>query len=156
MSHSRDNNETSWPADLADLERRLADRVRQEPAPNLRRSVRAAVARELDRHVGEMAKRLRWRRLAAAAAVVLVWLNFSTSVVNNMDWRFRGDNGRTQIAAAARHVSELAPELSKHDALRQAMLLEAGLRAAPAPYGRASLDRFLKNQQKELGSWDIR
>jgi hypothetical protein len=155
MSHPN-KDEASWPSNLVDLERLLADRIRQEPAPDLRQRVQAAVSRELDRQAGERTKRLRWRRLGAAAAVVLVWINFSTSLVNNMDWRFRGDNGGAEMAAAARHVRKLAPDLSEQDAMRQALLLQAGSRAAPAPYIRASLDRFLKNQLREHESWDTR
>jgi hypothetical protein len=134
--------------DLAALERQLALRTMPEPT-GLRGKTLAAVRSELAR---PYAVRLGWRWLAGAAAAVLVGVNFSTSVIHGMDWRLAGGIGPGEVAATARQMQLLAPELPPREALRQAVLLKAGSRGVPAPAGPASLDRVL--QQRERETWD--
>jgi hypothetical protein len=137
------------PPDLAELERRLAGRPRPEPAAGLRPRVLAAVGRELGRRGGGSA----WRFAAATAAAALLWINFSMSVANDMDWRLgRGLDGAT-LAAAAGRLRQLVPELPEREALRQALLLQAGSRLVPAPDLRPSADR-IRLFSREHGKWD--
>ena len=141
MSPSDNGAEFGLPADLAALERQLAERGRTTP-PELRQRVLAAIRREFNARDCGNRRPLRWQWLAASAAAVLVAINFAASVINNMDWRLAEGVVSGEIAAAIQRVQALAPELSPHEVRRQSLLLRAGARAAPAPYGRSTLVRI--------------
>ena len=153
MTPSPNGADLRLPDDLAALERRLAERIPAATPTGLRERVLAAVRRELPTHDQGNHRRLGWRWLAGSAAAVLVALNFSNSIVNNMDWRLTECIETVEIAAAVQRVHALAPELSPQDARRHALLLRAGAHAAPAPHGSSSLVRIL--QQREHESWDM-
>jgi hypothetical protein len=153
MTLSNHQANAPLPDDLAALERALAERPTSSPARGLREQVMAAVRIELCQRGHRNGRRQLWQWLAASAAAVLVAVNFSTSVINNMDWRLAKRAEPVAIDAAARQLQALAPGLSPEDARRHAFLLGAGARTAPAPYGRPTLDQFL--QQRERESWDM-
>jgi hypothetical protein len=142
MSPSDNGAEFGLPADLAGLERQLAERSRGTAPPELRQRVLAALRRESSKLDNRNRRPLRWQWLAASAAAVLVAINFAASVINNMDWRLAEGVASGEIAGAIERVRALAPELSSHEVRRQALLLRAGTRAAPAPYGRSALVRI--------------
>lgn len=150
MTHLNHQPDVPLPDDLAALERALAERSAPDPAPTLRKQAMAAVRRELGGQ--RNGRQPLWRWLAASAAAVLVAMNFSTSVINNMDWRLARSAEPVGVDAAARQLQALAPGLSPADARRHALLLGAAARTAPAPYGRPTLDQFL--QPRERKSWD--
>src|SRR5437899_3289257 len=91
-----------FPDDLAELEGRLARRL-PEP-PGLRARVLAAVRRELR-------PQPYWRFAVAVAAAVLVWINFSTSLINSMDWHLNVGVDRGDLDKAARRLAELMPDM---------------------------------------------
>jgi len=153
MTHSNHRLDAALPEDLAAVERALIERSEAPVPRDFRERVMAAVRHELTRPVPRNGRRALWKWLAASAAAVLIAVNFSTSVINNMDWRLATSASSIEIDLAARQLQGLAPGLSPEDARRHAMLLDAGARAAPAPYGRPSLDHFL--QQRERESWDM-
>jgi hypothetical protein len=140
--------------ELALLERRLAGHPRMEPPPGLRERVMAALGEERSRLWAGFRGRLGWRWLAAGAAAVLLWLNFSMSVVNNMDWRLDGGPSGGDIERAAGLMSRALPELPEREAFRQALLLGAGSQVVPAPRLHASLHRILEERKRE--AWDMR
>jgi hypothetical protein len=145
----------SWrAAELAALERRLAGRNAAAAPPGLRGRILAVVRRELSLRPEDVSEHGGWRWWAVAAAAVLLWVNFSMSVVNNIDWRLSGAVGRADIERGARRLQELMPDLPAGEAFRQALLLRAASQVAPAPHGRVSLDRVLQQRKRE--SWDMR
>jgi hypothetical protein len=134
------------PPDLLDLEHRLANRAGATPTA-LRARILAALGREASRPTPDSG----WRWLLATAALVLVALNFTMSVVANMDWRAARPLPAGDVEAAARQIQGLAPEMSRQDAYRQAIVLRAGARMAPGPA--PSWQQVLK--QKERTIWDM-
>jgi len=153
MTNSNHRADVPLPDDLAALEKALAERSTPGPARGLREQVMAAVGRELKQRGQGNGRRPLWQWLAASAAAVLVAVNFSTSVINNMDLRLAKNARPIEIDAAARQLQALAPGLSPEDARRHAFLLGAGARVTPAPYGRPTLDQFLQPRDRE--SWDM-
>jgi hypothetical protein len=93
-------------------------------------------------------------RFAAVAAAALLWINFSMSVVNNMDWHLAGRIDRMRLEATAEQLRERFPELSAREAFRQALLAQASARLVPRPDYRLSPDKVL--QDKERVPWDMR
>jgi hypothetical protein len=146
----RNSDEPRLPADLAGLERQLAARGRLESIADPRRKILAAVRRELRVTIGDP---LDWRWLAAAAASLLIALNFSASVINDMDWHFNGGMPHGSFHATVRRVQDLVPEMSPQEAYRQALLLQASARVAPPPVFPSALNRILNQREREL--WDI-
>jgi hypothetical protein len=142
------------PPDLADLERRLAGRRRAGPPAGLRKRVLAAVGRELNRGAAGLAAQGAWPSLATAAAAALLWINFSMSVANNMDWRLGGGLDPGEVHATAGRIHGLLPELSPRETYRQALLLQAGSRLTPAPNLKPSAGRVLLHRENER--WDMR
>lgn len=141
------------PPDLADLERRLA-RGRVGLPASLRGRVLAAVRRELNRGPADFAGRRAWPSLATAAAAALLWINFSMSVANNMDWRLGNSLDAGAIHATAGRIHGLLPELPPRERYRQALLLQAGSRLAPAPGLEPSPARVFPYREHER--WDMR
>jgi hypothetical protein len=120
-------NQPDLPPELADLERRLADRPRPGPPAELRRRVLAAVARAgspADVGFGWFA--------AAAAVLALLAINLSMSVASGTDWRLAGQRGPQDVAASADRLHKVLPELSEREARRQALILEGRARLTPA------------------------
>jgi hypothetical protein len=116
--------DSDLPPDLAELERRLADRRPPVPPADLRRRVLAAVRRASGEGEGGFL-----RFVASVAAAALLAVNLSMSVANNTDWHLRGAPGPDE--AGADSVRELVPELSEREARRQAVLLRARSQLTP-------------------------
>jgi hypothetical protein len=123
------------PPDLAHLERRLAERPRQEPPADLRQRVLAALGRGCGREATGF-----WRFVAAVAAAVVLAINLSMSAANDTDWRLGGDLAPKQTASADR-IREVLPELSEREARRQAVLLRARSFLTLVPCQRTSPQR---------------
>jgi hypothetical protein len=87
------------------------------------------VGRELRR--GE--RRPAWQFAAATAAAALLWVNLSMSVANNMSWPLAGGLDGERLEATAGRIRALAPELSEHEAYRQALAVQARASLGPAP-----------------------
>jgi hypothetical protein len=147
-------DDASLPEELGSLERRLAGLSRAEPPSDLRGRVLAAVEHERSRFEGASSGLSDWRWVLAGAAAVLLWLNFSMSVVNNLDWHFGGELERGDVEQTVRQMKQLVPDLPEREAFRQALLLRAGSQVTAAPYFQASLDQVLKQRERE--SWDMR
>jgi hypothetical protein len=135
------------PADLAELERRLAERSRVEPPPELGPRVLAA-ARAALRHPATPSALEGWRFWAAVAATVLLAVNLSMSVSADTDWEFANE-----VAARPDPTAELralAPELPDAELRRQALLTRAagGLTPAALPP--------LHITSEEPTRWDVR
>src|SRR5262245_33052610 len=96
------------PPDLAALERRLADRPRAGPSPDLAARVLAASRDALRRPA---VPAVGWRPWATVAAVVLFGINLSMSLSANTDWHFTADVEPGQVDATADRLRELAPGL---------------------------------------------
>ena len=131
------------PADLAELERRLADRPRVGPSGGLGPRVLGA-ARLVLRPRPAAAS---WRSWAALAAAVLVGVNLSMSVAANADWQLTADVEPEQIDATADRLRAAAPELSERELRRQALLYRAGAGLTP------TVDL---NPYREPDRWDVR
>ncbi|HET6575075.1 MAG TPA: hypothetical protein VFG68_15820 [Fimbriiglobus sp.] len=136
-------SDSELPADLAALERRLADRPRVAPSTGLG-------PRVLD--VARLAQRPRpvaasWRSWAALAAAVLVGINLSMSVAGSADWRLTAGIEPGQIDATADRLRAAAPELPERELRRQALLYRAGAGLTP------TVDL---NPYREPERWDVR
>ena len=121
---------TDLPDDLADLERALRSRARVEPCAALRGRVLA----EVHARLATASRRLALVRFAAAlVAGAMVWVNLSMSIANHAAAGVTHPDGQA-ARALARRLRDLAPDLTQHEALRQAVLLHAGSRLAATPW----------------------
>ncbi len=145
------------PPDLAKIAARLSARPRVEPEGDHRDRVMEAVRREL------AAGRTPWWQqketwhvaaVAAAAAVLFVWMNVAMRAANLPGWRLRGPGNGVAVAQTAARIQELVPSLCEREARRQAVVLHAGARLAPAPQpaGRAA-GALLLHKLKEGAPW---
>ena len=117
--------------ELEQLERALVGRRRPAPSPELRDRVMAGVRDELRREWSGT-----WVALAGSmAAAAVLWLNLLMSTARATDGCLGPDGGHRPIAEVAGRIQRLLPEISKREAMRQAILHEAGL----APCWRPSL-----------------
>jgi len=142
------------PADLQEVDRRLLARPRPKPSPAHRTRVLAAVRDAL------AARRLPWWRrpgawqMAAAAAVLILWVNVAVSTFEKpFEFPSDGGNGHS-LRASAEAIRTLVPQLAEQEALRQALLLRAGaaVRALPRLRVEAGEGRGLV-YPKEVSSW---
>jgi hypothetical protein len=108
------------PPELAELERRLQQRHKQEPSASLRQRVLDAGRGREPVAAGGF-----WRFAAAVVAAALLAINLSMSAANNTDWRLAGDAPRGDVAGGSDDGSD-------REARRQALLFEARSRLAPA------------------------
>jgi len=113
------------PADLADPERRLERRSRQEPPAGLRERVLAAVRGDpVPTDAGGF-----WRFAAAVAAAALLAMNLSMSAANDTDWRLAAVPA-SDVRGGER-IRALSPETSEAEASRQELLLVGRARLTP-------------------------
>jgi hypothetical protein len=110
------------PPELEQLERDLADRPRPDPPAELRQRVIGGVRAELQRN----GARNGWTFAAAVATAALVWLNLSLSATLATDCGPQPDSLAPEVGKVAEQIQQLLPELSEREALRQAILLQAG------------------------------
>ncbi len=127
------------PTDLSGLEQELAARAIPEPSPELRGRVMAAIRQET---VESPAAGLAgiWRFAAAVAAVLVLLLNLSMSVTNRRVWDVRGQPQQQDVAAVARKLRQIVPELSEEEAFRVVNTMESGPRLVLMPYPRGRPD----------------
>jgi hypothetical protein len=121
-------SEFKLPPDLADLERRLANRPRIEPPANLGDRVHAAI-RDVLRPALPASDG--WGFWAAVAAVVFLGINLSMSLAADTDWNLTGGAEPGHLAATAERLRALAPELPEDEVQRQALLVRAGAGLPP-------------------------
>lgn len=140
--------------DLLALERELAARARPEPSAELRSRVLTMARREWTVPRPDPVRRDFGRFAAATAAAVLLAINLSASLANNTDWHLSGSSVGPDIAEVAGRIRELAPDIPKREARRQAVLLRATANLTPAPAPVAPADRTLWH--KELERWGTR
>jgi hypothetical protein len=138
------------PDDLADLEQRLARRRRHAPGEALGPRVLAAVARELNQTAPDNALRSFWRFAVGVAAAMLLCLNLSMSVANDMDWPLAGDVDTASIAASADRIRRVLPDLPEGEADRQARLAHFASHVPPLPDIKPSLRDALREKQAGL------
>jgi len=119
------------PPGLRDLEARLASRPGPD-AGEAKARVLGAVRQELMATAHRKPLSL-WRFAAAAAAVVLVWVNLSISAVNCTDVRLRPNGNHWDEQAAVAEIRELLPDCPVEEARRQALLLRARAQLVSAP-----------------------
>ena len=138
---------------LRDLERLLAVRKSPCPSPGFSDRVLGAVRDELSRRRSSPSKRLGfWNFAAAAAAVAVVWVNLSMSVVNNTEWDFRQTGNGKERRILAEEIRELVPEMSKAEAAWRAATMLASAQLAKVPdYQRVAgrFNRFRDLQELE-------
>jgi hypothetical protein len=137
------------PADLAALERRLADRPRVEPSADLGPRVLAATRAALARRPAGA-----WRPWAAAAAAALLAVNLSMSVAADTDWDLMPAVEPGDVAATTELLRELAPDLPESELRRQALLTRAAAGLTPTAALAPNWDRF--RTAKEPDRWDER
>jgi hypothetical protein len=142
-------NDPELSADLAALERRMAERPRIEPSPEFGSRVLSASSAVLARRRASA----RWRAWASVAAALLLGINLSMSMAANTDWHLlpRGEPGRT---AEVSRLRELAPELPEAELRRQALLARAGADLPPTVNLMPTWERF--HTTKEPDRWDER
>ena len=130
--------------ELERLEQELAERIREEPAAALRARVIGGVRGELRRQ----RCRAGWAFAVAAAVAALVWINLSVTATRVTDYRLAPGEESATVEALASQIGELLPEVTRREAVRQAVLLESGSRLAwcprpeTAPDAVAPLDRL--------------
>ena len=138
------------PAELEALQRELRERQPTHLPADLRGRVIGGVRAELARE----RSRGQWTFAAAVAAAAVIWINLSISATQSTDFGldFRGEP--PSVETVAEQIQRTLPEISRREALRQAVLLRAGsqLVCYPAVSGRPTsrarmktLDRLLNN-----------
>jgi hypothetical protein len=138
------------PADLAAIERRLADRPRVEPTSELGSRVLAATRAALRRSSAAAG----WHPWAAVAAAVLFGINLSMSVAADTDWHLLPGAEPGQVVATADRLRALAPDLPESEIRRQALLARAAAGLTPTVYLSPSGEHI--RTTKERDRWDAR
>ena len=115
--------------ELERLERELAERAREGPSAALRARVIGGVRTELRRQ----RRQAGWGFAVAAAAAALVWINLSLTATRATDYRLGPGERSAAIDSLASQIRELLPEVSRREAVRQAVLLESGSKLAWCP-----------------------
>jgi len=116
----------SLPPELEDLERRLADRPRPEPSPDLRDRITQDVRTALAKELRTPRRKNGWTYAAAVAAMVLLWINLSMSAAATARYDLRLASGTRSVEAMAEEIQGLLPGVTRQEALRQAVLLKGG------------------------------
>ena len=115
--------------ELERLERELAERPWEEPSAALRARVIGGARTEL----GRQRRQAGWAYAVAAAAAALVWINLSLTATRATDYRLAPGEPDAAVDALACQIRELLPEVSRQEAVRQAVLLESGSKLAWCP-----------------------
>ncbi len=128
------------PDELRRLESELAGRAQADPPAALRGRVLGAVHAELGRPASRRtARRGFWSFAAAAAAAALVCANVTGQLARGTDCGLRRTAVPADLRDSVRRIRELLPEMSEREALRQALLIEAGVPERPLPVLHAAL-----------------
>jgi len=137
------------PADLEAIQRL----VRARPGPEPSADCRARVLEAVRAHHARKRQARVWQ-VAAAAAVLVLWLNVAVGTVGErVDLPSDGGNGQALEVCAAR-IQALVPDLPRREAYRQALVLRAGVApVAVAPRrGLGLAGRSLSNWE-EVHAW---
>ena len=132
------------PPELERLQRELARRPRPAASPELRdrvmRSVRAELgegaAASAGRPETERARRPRsgWLTFAAGLALgVLLWMNLSLSAAQTTSYDRHLPPETASVEPTASQIRQLLPDLPEEEALRHALVLQAGSDLAQCP-----------------------
>jgi hypothetical protein len=119
---------------VADVEEVLRHRIRALPSPGHRGRVLAAVGEELAfARRSWWARPDTWRFAAALAAAAALWLNLAMSAANGMRLGAAPRADGAAVAASARSIRRILPDLPPEEALRQAVLARADVRLSAMP-----------------------
>lgn len=119
-------NEELLPLELSKLEGSLRARAGAMPPGDLKFRVLSAIGAERARQN----RQSWWDFIAAAAAMLLLGMNLAATVGANGQTR-PPSNDRPSLQAAADDLQKIEPQLSRREALREALLLKASARALP-------------------------
>lgn len=140
---------SDFPPELEAIERELVAELRAVPPAGLRGRVMAGVHRELGR------ERLwsRWIFAAQVAAAAAIWINLSWSAARATERDLMDRRPPRSLVAGAEEIRLLLPGIPEREALRQAILLEAGssLARCPALQVRPPDPRQLRNLREISG-----
>ena len=115
------------PPELQQLERDLCCRS----LPDASGDMRYNVIKEVRGLMQNEARRSRWQFGIGVAAAALLWLNLSISATQATNFGLqRHENGQS-IEAMAVEIQRLVPEISAHEARREAFLMRAKPRIIP-------------------------
>jgi len=136
------------PPDLAALERELMARDRPSPPSALRQRVLDGVRRDHRRPPRLPA----WQFAAAVAAALLLGINLSVSVANNLSGHLADGLDKERLDAEAERLRGLVPELSDQEVYRQALLAQGAAQLLAAPVPSSSPESLLRHKDFQL--WD--
>ena len=143
------------PPDLQEMERRLSSRQGAGPSADHRDRVLAAVRGErAQRRVSLWQRRGAWQVAAVAVAVAVLWVNVAVRTVGE-GWAIptEATNGRT-VRKTAEAIRSIVPQLTEREALREALLLRAGVAVTAVPRSAgAARDASSLAHWKEVRSW---
>jgi hypothetical protein len=117
------------PSDLDQIERSLSSALQSDPSPALRTRITTVVHSELRRKKTAD----RWNFAIAMAATFLIWGNLSLCAVSVTDFHFRPEREGPPVEQLAQEIQKLLPELSKEEAYREAVLMNARSNIIPLP-----------------------
>ena len=124
----------SLPEDLAEVEALLDGRALAAPPAAHRERILAAVGAELARARRPWwARADTWQFAAAIAAGAVLWLNLAMSAANGMRIGAAPRADGAAIAASARSIRRVLPDLPPEETLRQAVLARADVRLSAMP-----------------------
>ncbi len=123
MNHDR------LPPELEELQRELAERDRPCPSSELRDRVLGSTQAQVRRE----RRRGGWVFAGQAAAVALVWINLSLSVTRSTNLGITLGESPPSVDELVRQVQEILPDISQHEARRQALLLQASWNLTAQP-----------------------
>jgi hypothetical protein len=115
------------PRDLDALERALLTRTREAAPSGLRRRVLLGLRSERRREEA----RARWSFAALAAAVAALWINLA--ILSSLRTAIPEVSAATgpSVAAIAREIHRLLPEIGEGEAVRHAVIYRGGPRPGP-------------------------
>ena len=142
-------NDFDLPPELAEVERRLAERARAGPTTALRQRVLSALHHERMTHP----RRFPWHIAATLAATVLLSLNLALSVANHPAHPKRDPAENGDLDKTVALLREQSPELTESEAYRLAALARSTRSLTAVPPLPQSLDRILERQGER--SWDM-
>jgi hypothetical protein len=127
-------NADQSPGEMSEFERRLQDRLVPEATPALRSRIMHSVAQELLRSPGRSRPATGFLSFAAAmAAALLIGLNLSITTTAGVSLDSHVKPTREQTIASAESLRQISPDLSADEAMRIAIVLQAGGNLKPLP-----------------------
>lgn len=122
--------------DLQSLENELARRPPRRPSTELRQRVLAEAQAQLGVKRSAKRRQFDWQFAAAAAVVMLVWMNLSMSGTQATDFGFRRGAALEPVESVetiAQRIEQLAPDMPPREVRRQALLMQAGVNMSYMP-----------------------